>query len=604
MTDKGASARAQDYDRWTSLPEAFFEVAARESERPFLWSKRNGSWQALSYAEVARQVRALSRGLRALGLERGERVVLVSESRPEFLIADLAIMAVGAITVPAYTTNTEADHAHILEDSEAAMAIVSTRTLAQPLMAPAERAPDCRLVVAIEDIDDEAHRDIPVHYWQVVLEQGGQQPDDVDEKVAAIGRDDVACFIYTSGTGGAPKGVMLTHGNLLSNGKMAFQLLFMLGLEEKEIFLSFLPLSHAYEHTAGQFFPMTIGAQIYYSRGVEHLSGELGEVRPTIMTAVPRLYESLYQRIMRGVNKASPLRRKMFQRALDLGRKRYHGKRLGPLEWVQDRVLDKLVRDKVRARFGGRLKGMVSGGAALNPDIGIFFQALGLRILQGYGQTEAAPIISCNPPDKPKLDSVGPPLVGVEAKLASDGELLVRGPMVMKGYWRMPEHTAETIVDGWLHTGDLATIDDDGYIRITDRKKDIVVLSGGDTLSPARVEGFLTRQPEIGQAMVYGDKRPHLVALLVPDEEFAIEWAKSHGKPCDLAQISADEEFRGVMQEAIRRVNLEVAQSEKVRRFAVAPEAFTVANDMMTPTLKIRRHRIREAYGQKLEELY
>jgi long-chain acyl-CoA synthetase len=377
------------------------------------------------------------------------------------------------------------------------------------------------------------------------------------------------------------------------------------------VFLSFLPLSHSYEHTAGQFFPLTIGAQIYYSRGVEHLAGELQEVQPTVMTAVPRLYESFRQRILRGVEKAPSSRRKLFHKAVELGRRRYHDPNsLGFGERLQDALLDKLVRGKVAERFGGRLKGMVSGGAALDPEVGIFFNALGIRVLQGYGQTETSPVVACNPPDRCKLHTVGPPLPDVKVRIAEDGELLVAGPNVMQGYWQLPEQTAATIKDGWLHTGDLATIDQDGYVQITDRKKDIVVLSGGDTLSPARVEGFLTRQPEIAQAMVYGDKRPHLVAIVVPDGEWLAEWAQRNGKADGreaeqlLAELAGDGELQSALGAVIDRANQEVSLPEKVRRFVIAPGSFTVENDMMTPTLKVRRHKVKEAYQDRLEALY
>jgi len=605
MPDARDEDKLIDYDGLTSLPAAFFARAAEAPDTPMLWAKRDGAWQPLTRGEVARMVRDLARGLIALGLRMEERVILVAENRPEFLVADLAIMTAGGITVPAYTTNTEADHAHILEDSEAAMVVVSTKALARRLLPPAVRAPDCRAAIVMEDASDVPAGAFPVHRWEEVLAMGAQRPDGIDGAMASLGRDDVACFIYTSGTGGLPKGVMLTHGNIIANCEMAYRLLRGMSVRgSAEIFLSFLPLSHAYEHTAGQFFPVTIGAQIYYSRGVEQLSTELAEVRPTIMTAVPRLYEMLHQRILAGLRKASRPRRWLFHKGLDLGRRRYEGQRLAPWDRVLDLVLDRLVRNKVRGRFGGRLKGMVSGGAALNPEIGIFFTALGLRILQGYGQTEAAPVIACNPPRKVKLHTVGPPLHRCEVKLAPDGELLVRGPHVMKGYWRMPEHTAETIKDGWLHTGDLAHIDAEGYIQITDRKKDIVVLSGGDTLSPARVEGILTRQPEISQAMVHGDKRPHLVALIVPDDSFVQGWAKENGKAHDLAELAEDRAFRAAMDDVVQRVNRELSPVEKIRRFRLSPEPFTVENEMMTPTLKIRRHKIKAVYGQHLESLY
>jgi long-chain acyl-CoA synthetase len=603
-----------DYDRWHSIPEAFFEVTGHRPQAPMLWARTGGTWQPMARGEVARQVRDLARGLSALGVERGDRVVLVAENRPEFLVADMAVMCAGAITVPAYTTNTEADHTHILEDSEASLAIVSTPDLAKRLIPAATRSPHCRGVVMM---DEDGIRQVPggddfnLYIWREVLADGATRApagdgaqDPVDAEVAALKRDDTACFIYTSGTGGAPKGVMLSHGNILSNCKMAWALLNEFGLGE-EIFLSFLPLSHSYEHTAGQCFPVTIGAQVYYSRGVEYLSQDMAEVRPTVMTAVPRLYESMRQRILRGVEKAKPLRRRLFEKTVELGRKRYHDpSSLSLGERLQNLVLDRLVRAKVRQRFGGRLKGMVSGGAALDPEVGIFFNALGIVVLQGYGQTETSPVVACNPPDRIKLHTVGPPLPEVEARIADDGELLVRGPMVMQGYWRLPDQTAATIKDGWLHTGDVATIDEDGYIQITDRKKDIVVLSGGDTLSPAKVEGFLTRQPELAQAMVYGDKRPHLVAILVPDEEWLEDWARQHGKAFDRDALAGDAELQRTLEQVVARANKEVAPTEKVRRFTVAPAPFTVDNDMMTPTLKVRRHKVKAAYGERLEALY
>jgi long-chain acyl-CoA synthetase len=595
---------AADYAAWNNLCDLFFHQAQRHAGENFLWAKRDGAWQPWTWAEVDAGVREVSRGLRALGVEPGDRVVIVSENRPEWLIADIAIMSCGAITVPAYTTNTESDHRHILTNSGAVGAIVSGRALAKTLMPAAAQSPECKWVVSMEPLDVGQAAMPAVHDWDTVRGQGRDLPDDVVDVAARTGRDDVCCFIYTSGTGGTPKGVMLTHGNLLCNCMGAHDLLAEFGLG-REIFLSFLPLSHSYEHTCGQFFPIAINAQIYYAEGVEQLLSNLAEVRPTIMTAVPRLYESIHQRIRRGLEKQSNIKRTLFAKAEALGRKKYHEPgSLGLGEKLVDMAVDRLVRDKVRQRFGGRLKGMISGGAALNPDIGIFFTALGLRVLQGYGQTEAAPVVACNRPSGVKMETVGPPLKGVEVRIGADGEILVRGELVMKGYWQDEEATARAIRDGWLHTGDIGEIDADGFIRITDRKKDIVVLSGGDNVSPARVEGFLTMQPEINQAMVVGDKRPHLVGLLVPDHEWTVTWAREHKKPHDLAQLAEDADFRKALQTAVDRVNKQVSTLEKVRRFAIAPEAFTVENHMMTPTMKIRRHVIKQHYGPMLASLY
>ena len=591
------------YDEWNSLAAMFFERAAEMDEKPMLWAKCEGRYQPTSWAEAARQVSQLSRGLRALGVEPGERVVLVSENRPEWPIADIAVMAAGAVTVPAYTTNTVHDHRHLLTDSGACAAIVSTRARAARLLPASLDAPGLRFVVAMEALDGAANTETPVHGWDDVLAQGAGQPDDVADQVAKARPGDLACLIYTSGTGGNPKGVMLSHRAILWNCMGAYRLLEEIGLDD-EVFLSFLPLSHSYEHTAGQFFPLSIGAQIYYAEGADALSANLIEVRPTLMVSVPRLYEVMRQRILAGVNRAGGTKAKMFAKAVELGSRDYEHSRLGLTGSLYNALLDRLVRTKVRERFGGRLKAMVSGGAPLNPEVGLFFTALGVRILQGYGQTEAAPVVSCNPPRRVKLDTVGPPCEGVEVRIAGDGEILVKGPLVMDGYWNNPEATADALIDGWLHTGDVGRVDSDGYIRITDRKKDIIVVSGGDNVSPQRVEGLLTLQPEIAQAMVYGDTRPHLVALLVPDPATLESFARHHGVESDLAGLAGNVEFTALLGAAVERANLDLSVIERVRRFALAPDAFTVENGQMTPTLKIRRHRILDAYRDTIEGLY
>jgi long-chain acyl-CoA synthetase len=592
------------YVDWQSLPAMFFEQADKRADRPFLWAKNDGTWQSIAWGETARRVKLLARGLRALGIGKGDRVVLVSENRPEWLIADLAVMTAGAITVPAFTTNTVADHRHILTHSGAKAAIVSSRQIAKRLLPAAAGASDLKTLISIEPLDltqTQAFRTVSL---AEAMELGGKSPDEVAATVAGLTREEVSCFIYTSGTGGTPKGVMLTHGSIMANCEGAYDLLLAFDLGE-EAFLSFLPLSHSYEHTAGQFLPIALGAELYYAEGVETLASNMVEVRPTIMTAVPRLYESMHQRIMRGVEKMSGMQKWLFLKAVELGRKDYEQPgSLNPWERILNWVCERTVREKVRARFGGRLKAMVSGGAALNYEVGVFFLALGVRLLQGYGQTEASPVISANPPGRIKLKTVGPALKDVEVKIAEDGEILVRGECVMKGYWRDPESTARTVIDGWLHTGDIGVMDEEGYIQITDRKKDIIVFSGGDNVSPARVEGFLTLQPEISQAMVHGDKRPNLVAVLVPDPDFLAEWAKASGRPNDLAQLAADPELHKTLSAVVDKVNRDLSSLEKVRRFIIAREAFTIDNGMMTASLKIRRHKIKEAYGAALEALY
>ena len=592
-----------DYQRVGSLTAMFFEQAERLGERPFLFTKKDGQWNPLSWAEVARRINRLARGLKALGMADGDRVLLLSENRPEWLIADLAIMAAGGATVPAYTTNTVSDLLHLLNNSGARFAIGSGKGLAERLMVAALQAKEPPQVIVMDTVGVHQNPGVELHEWNAVIARGDSVPDTVAERVAATKRSDLACLIYTSGTGGTPKGVMLSHGSIIVNCMGANDILLELGLGQ-ERFLSFLPLSHAYEHTGGQFFPISLGAEIFYAEGIDQLAANMAETNPTIMTAVPRLYEVMRMRILAGVDRAGGYKAKLFHRAVKLGTKRYEGERLTILEWIENLLLNILVRRKVGKRFGGRLKAMVSGGAPLNYDVGTFFLALGVRLLQGYGQTEAGPVISCNRPSHIRLLTVGPPMKGVEVKIAEDGEILVRGELMMLGYWNDPAATANAIRDGWLHTGDIGVLDDDGCIRITDRKKDLIVNSGGDNVSPQRVEGYLTLQPEIAQAMVYGDRRPHMVALLVPAADTALAWAKERGKPTELDSLIVDPEFRRFIGDTVDRVNRQLSSIEKVRRFALTGEAFTVANEMATPTLKIRRHAILAKYGKTLQDLY
>ncbi|HZK88521.1 MAG TPA: long-chain fatty acid--CoA ligase [Stellaceae bacterium] len=584
-----------DYDTCRSLPAMFFEIAGRGGDKPFLWAKHGRTYQSLSWAETARAVNRLARGLVALGVVAGDRVAVAAENRPEWVIADLAIMSAGAITVPAYTTNTVEDHRHILGNSGARAVIASKPPVSERVAAAARQAPSVQAVIVMDAPAPEGTR-----AWGEALALGDAQPDDVARRVAALAPEDTACIIYTSGTGGLPKGVLATHRNIIANCAGAYHLLEMLGLGD-EVFLSFLPLSHSYEHTAGLMFPISIGAQIYFAEGADTLAANLLEVRPTIMTAVPRLYETMHLRIRRGIEREKGLKRTLFEMAVALGRKRLAGQPRGFGERLVDPLLDRLVRDKVRARFGGRLKAMVSGGAPLNPAIGSFFLALGVELLQGYGQTEASPVIACNPPGAIRVDSVGPALRGVAIRIAEDGEILVAGDNVMKGYWNEPEATARTLVDGWLHTGDVGHLDDDGYLRITDRKRDFIKNSGGDMIAPSKIEGALTLQPEIAQAIVFGDQRPHLVAILVPDPEFAAQFAP---RGAELAALTDNSDLIKALGDIVARVNAASPANERVRRFLIAREAFTTGNGQLTPTLKVKRHAVRAAYGDAIEALY
>ncbi|MBA4751377.1 MAG: long-chain fatty acid--CoA ligase [Sphingopyxis sp.] len=591
-------------DHFPSLVAMFFDRAGRGGEDPFLWRKADRIWHPLSWRQVANQVSALAHNLRQLGLKDGDRVVLVSENRPEWCIADLGIMAAGCVTVPTYTTNTERDHQHILDNSGAKAVIVSTAKLARTLM-PAVMRSDAHIVISMESLRVGQQGDVAVHDWDSLVQGGEAYIEETKARGDAMTRDDTACLIYTSGTGGAPRGVMQHHGAILHNAAGAAEVLVNdFGIGDEEVFLSFLPLSHAYEHSGGQFLPIMVGAQIYYSEGLEKLVSNIEETRPTIMVVVPRLFEVIRARMIKSVEKQGKLANWMLNQALRVGEKDYE-RRMGVLDRPVDLILDKLFRPKIQKRFGGRMKALVSGGAPLNPEIGVFFHSIGLTLLQGYGQTEAGPVISCNRPSAGiKMDTVGPPLMNTEVRIADDGEILVRGELVMKGYWRNDAETARVLVDGWLHTGDIGHIDAQGRIVITDRKKDLIVNDKGDNVSPQRVEGMLTLQPEILQAMVYGDKRPHLVGLLVPDPEWMGEWAEAEGLPKDLARLREHEKFRATIRAAVDRVNGQLSVIEKVRKFDFADEAFTIENEQMTPSMKIRRHVLKQVYADKIAALY
>ncbi len=593
----------RELEHFPNLVAMFFARAKEKGDAPFLWAKRDGAWRPTSWRETAEKVARLAAALKRLGLARGDRVMLVSENRPEWLISDLAIMAAGCVTVPTYITNTERDHQHILDDSGARAAIVSSQKLAKVLMPAATRTTGCEHVITIESAAIGQESLIQLHDWAALIAAETTSAEACAAE-SNFKRGDLACIIYTSGTGGAPRGVMQHHGAILHNIEGCVSLIAEDFGWDDEIFLSFLPASHAYEHSGGQLFPIGLAAQIYYSEGLEKLASNIEEVRPTIMVVVPRLFEVLRQRILNQVEKQGKLTNYLMGRALSIGAKDYAGS-VPVWDRPMDFFLGRTLRPKIAAKFGGRIKAMVSGGAPLNPEVGIFFHALGLTLLQGYGQTESGPVLSCNRPKVGlKMDTVGPPLKNTEVRIAEDGEILCRGELVMQGYWRNEALTARTVVDGWLHTGDVGHLDEKGRIVITDRKKDLIVNDKGDNVAPQKVEGMLTLQAEIVQAMVAGDKRPYLVGLIVPDPEWTAEWCVHEGRKCDFAALAHDPDYVKALGAAVDRVNAELSVIEKVRRFIIADEPFTVENQQLTPSIKIRRHVIKEVYGERLDALY
>ena len=567
----------QSYPTWPNLASMMFGLARGWPDRPMLRVWRDDAWRPITWGRFGRMAASCARRLRAAGVAAGDRVMLCMENRPEFPLAETALLAIRAVPVPAYTTNTIDDHAYLLRDSGARAAIVSSAPLAERVLQAAARAGGLDLLVTMDPPPRVRTEASQVRRWQELVQDQRPQ-DDIEAEAAGISPTALACVMYTSGTGGVPRGVMLPHRCFLSNCAGAFDLVRSLRLKD-EVYLSFLPLAHAYEHTVGQFFLLSLGTEVVYARGVEHLAADMLAVRPTILTVVPRVLEVFRNRITAQVARQTALRRRLFHLAIGIGLKRAGGGRLMPWEHLLDPVLERLVRAKVRQRFGGRLTAAMAGGARLDPEVGRFFMALGLKIMQGYGQTEAGPVISANRSDAIRIDTVGQPLHGVELRIAADGEILVRGGLVMDGYWNRPQDTAAAVRDGWLHTGDIGELDR-GYLRITDRKKDMIVLSGGENVSPAKIEGMLMAQTEITQAVIAGEGHSGLGALVVAAEG------------CDDRAVAG----------AVARTNRLLSVTERIRRHVlVAP--FTIENGLLTPSQKIRRRLVLRANADAMARL-
>jgi len=604
-----------NFEKFNSVVSLFYKQSISLGDKPYLWKKLKDEFISLSWNQVREQVELIGKGLLNLGILKGDRIVILSENRPEWQIADLAIMSIGAISVPAYTTSTTNDYEHIISHSQARCIIISSNSLAAKAMPAIVKSRKCQNIIKIDEDDVNFDEPINIINWNTLIEESkdsswnnieneSYKKFNLEKMCKSHSRKDTACIIYTSGTGGNPKGVMLSHGAMLCNCTGAQELLKNLTSNIKIIrFLSWLPLSHSYEHTL-QFYEMGIGAQIYYAEGLDKLLANMAETKPHFMTAVPRFYDSLYTRISQGLKKQSKLSQFLFAITLRLGTKKYYNHEMSKLENILNTILGKIVRNKVKNRFGGSLRALISGGAALNFEVGLYLSALGLPLLQGYGQTETAPVVSANPPEKIKLDTVGPVFKGTEVKIAADGEILVKGENIMNGYWNDPVATSETIIDGWVHTGDIGEFDEDQYLKITDRKKDIIVSAGGDNISPSRIEEKINIEPEISQSILYGDFKNYLVAIIVPDIEFALMWAKENHKDNDIKIIIKDHDFIKKIKEVISTVNTKLSTIEQIRKFILIEQEFTIENGMMTPTMKIKRFKVKKFFGDQLEKLY
>ena len=567
-------------NQFNSLIDLYFYQAKKQNpQNIFLESLNPQKKKKFTWLETSSNIYKLAKIIKENIADR-DRCLLVSENRPEWLISDIAVMLANGITVPAYTTYTENDYRYLIEDCQPSVIIVSNNEMHDKLKNIIEEKDFIKRVITFEKINSRNYKNKYLDF-NSIIESNLSESDEI--KNLNLKRTSPACIIYTSGTGGNPKGVILSHGGILNNLEGACEILRPL-INKRPIFLTWLPLSHSYEHTV-QFAQIAVGAKVFYAEKIEKLLDNISEAKPTIMTAVPRFYQNLYNKINMNMKKAKGLKAKLIKTTIYLGKKILLKQKMNFSEKLMNFIVNVLVRKKVKKQFGGNLKAFVSGGGALDKEIGEFLNAIGLPTLQGYGLTETSPVVSCNPIHKIRVETVGPPFKGNQVKIAEDGEILVKGENVMLGYWNKREDTEKVLKDGWLHTGDIGEIDSkDGYLKITDRKKDIIVSAGGDNISPAKIENQLTNSPAIDQCMVYGDGKNYLVALIVPNKEFEGQKEK--------------------INEIVGEINKNLTLLEKIKKFHLINESFSIENGLLTPTMKVKRNKVIARYKNILENFY
>ena len=586
----------------STLTELFLK-AASYNKPDCLMSKIGGTYQPISTAELVDRVRRLSKALLELGVERGDRVALMSENGPHWPTVDFATLCAGAVLVPVYPTLLPDQASYIAGNCGAKVVIAETAAHLEGFLANIDKLPDVRHFVLIKGTSSDPR----VITLDKLIEKGaGADAAEFEARARAVQPDDLATFIYTSGTTGTPKGVMLTHRNIASNVSSGLSVL---GLDRNFVVLSFLPLSHSFERTVDYCYFLE-GCTIAYAESVALVSQNMQEVKPHVFVSVPRVYEKVYSKVQEGVAAGSPIKQKLFAWAVGVGRAAlpYRLKRQKPPGFlgIQLGLADKLVFSKIKARLGGRFEFAISGGAPLARDIAEFFWGAGLPIYEGYGLSETSPVISVNTRENVKMGAVGQPLPGIEVKIAEDGEILSKGPNIMKGYWGMEKETAEVIdSEGWFHTGDIGEVDSDGFLRITDRKKELIINAYGKNVAPAPIENTLKGSRFIGQAVVIGDRRKFLAALLVPDFEALKPWAEKQGiGVADNEKLIADPKVRELIGKEVTAVNANLAGFEKIVAWELLPNEFTLETGEITPTLKVKRRVINQKYGHVIDRLY
>ncbi len=590
-----------------TIPSMFVRQAARLATQPIFLTKQGGAYRPITWAQAAAEVRAFSSFLLAQGVKAGDRVLILSENRPEWGITDLAVQSVGAWSVPIYPTLTVHDIQMIATDCQPVMGVASNADQAKKLLDVSRTVSLLRLIIVM---DLGASLGESTLSWSAALTKGREQEREcsrlLDECINSLQPEQTATLIYTSGTTGEPKGVMLSHRNFLSNATAAIQVIPISG---SDLHLSFLPLSHVFERMAGWYLMLMVGASIAYAESMDTIPQNMVEVHPTIMLGVPRFFEKLYARIQESLRQASPLKQRLMRWALGVGRRimqqKAAGQRCAPLLRFQHAIADRLVYHKLKAKLGGRLRFFVSGSAPLSQEIGEFFYSMGVTILEGYGLTETSPVIAVNRLETPRFGSVGPLLPGVEVRIAEDGEILSKGPHIMQGYYKRPEATAAVMSDGWFHTGDIGHLDSAGCLVITDRKKDLIKTAGGKFVAPQQLENLLVTDPYISQALVYGDRRPYCVALIVPNQEQLRRYAKEQGIAApSLQALVCDQRVKDFYWTRVQMAQQALASFEQVKRIALVDQEFSQAAGELTPTMKAKRNIIAQRCALLLNSLY
>ena len=564
-------------DKINNLLELFYLQYERQNKEDIFLQSLKHPQKKYSWDDVYKSIMNLSKEISGY-INKGDRCLLISENRPEWMISDLSIMLAEGITVPAYTTYTDRDYEYIIDDCTPSLIIVSNKIQFEKIKKIFPNKDFIKKIIIFDKIENLENKQV------ISLEKifKSEPLDEINFFELNIQRKDIACIIYTSGTQGNPKGVMLSHGGILNNCQGAANLLNEF-ISERPKFLTWLPLSHSYEHTV-QFAQITVAAKVYYAESIDKLIKNMSDCSPEIMTAVPRFYQNLYQKINASFDKAKGLKKILINKTIELGEKKLNRKKFSLSENLINFICEKLVRKKIKKQFGGNLKAFISGGGALDKEVGSFLNSIGLPTLQGYGLTETSPVVSCNPIGDIRIETVGPPFQGNTVKIADDGEILVKGENVMVGYWRNDEETNKVLKDGWLFTGDIGKFDGE-FLKITDRKKDIIITPGGDNISPIKIENDLNKSNYIEQSLVYGDSKPYLVSLIVLNSEYK--------------NINKDK-----IQQEIEKINMNLSKVEKIKKFFIIYDNFTIENGMMTPTLKLKRYKIIKKYQKELEKLF